>query len=84
MSFQLPAIRKLCPDACQRIQALDTKRPVARLAKGDLLGMCYAFPASWVHGQSYASITPSSAVHNLILNTWIFTTKTILVLAACS
>ena len=37
------------------IQALDTKRPVASLAKADLLG----------HGQSYASIaTPSSTVHN--------------------
>ena len=46
------------------IQALDTKRPVARLAKGDLLDICHllsiqqcsAFPASWGHGQSCATL----------------------------
>ena len=59
MSFQLPAIRKLCQDACHRlrlpepslilyylklnIQALEAKRPVARLVKGDLLGICNSF-----------------------------------------
>ena len=48
------------------IQALDTKRPVASLGKGDLLGICHllsihgkcsTFPASWVHGQSHYCIS---------------------------
>ena len=39
-------------------------RPVDSLGKWDLIGKCSAFPASWGHGQLYASITPSSTVHN--------------------
>ena len=51
-----------------RIQALDTKRPVASLAKGDLLGICH--PASVVFFQLHGGMvnlmqvlaTPSSTV----------------------
>ena len=55
------------------IQALDTKRPVASLAKGDLLGICHLlFSASVVlfqlHGGMVSHMqvlaTPSSTVHN--------------------
>ena len=60
-----------------------------RLSKGDLLGItisflsckCCAFPASWGHVSHMRVIaTPSQLC--IILNTWILTTETILVLAA--
>ena len=69
MNLQLPAIRKLCQDACQRlmlhpyitasrtivnIQALGTKRPVASLEKGDFIDKCHSFLSSKC-GASHAS-----------------------------
>ena len=44
-----------------------------------LFSKCSTFPASCGHGQSYSSIS-----HTLVHNTWILTTESISVLAACS
>ena len=73
-------LKKLCQDARQGIQALDTKRPVASLAKGDLLDNMPSpfYSASVVLYQLQAPHL------RIILNTWILTTKTILLLAVCS
>ena len=47
------------------------------LQEEDHLGKCSAFSASWGHSQVLATLY-------IILNTWILTSETILVLAACS
>ena len=55
---------------------IGTKRPVARFAKGDLLGICHllsiqqvcsAFPASWamVGHMQVLAIPSSTVVHNI-------------------
>ena len=72
-------------------QALDTKRSVASLGKGDFLNITISFLSSkfsvfqlYVGMVSHmqALVTLSSTIP--IQNTWIFTTESIWVLAACS
>ena len=70
------------------IQALDTKRPVASLVKGGLLGICHLLSSCVVlfqrHGGMVCHMQVLATNLYIILYTWILTSETILVLAACS
>ena len=80
-------VSNLPPEAS--LKALDFNRPVARLAKGNSLGICHlsnkcsAFPHGGMVSHMQVLATLSSTVHNTII-TWILTTKTTLVLSAGS
>ena len=69
MSFQLPAIWiKVMATILSEIQALDTKRPVASLGRGDLL-ICHPYyPASVVLFQLHGGMFSHMQAF-IILNT---------------